>query len=48
MIWVNEAIETLGGKEGVHAGRVIGQVMKLHKDVVDASVVRDCVTAALA
>lgn len=48
VIWVNEAIETLGGKEGVHAGRVIGQVMKLHKDVVDASVVRDCVTAALA
>ncbi len=46
--WVNEAIESLGGKDGVHAGRVIGQVMKHHKDVVDAAVVRDCVNEALA
>ena len=45
---MNEAIEAVGGKDGVHAGRVIGQVMKQHKDVVDASVVRDCVTEALA
>lgn len=46
--WVAEAIEALGGHEGVHAGRVIGQVMKHHKDVVDATVVRECVTEALA
>ena len=48
VIWVQEAIDSLGGKDGVHAGRVIGQVMKHHKDVVDASVVRDCVNEALA
>ena len=46
--WVAEAIDALGGKDGVHAGRVIGQVMKHHKEVVDASVVRECVNEALA
>lgn len=46
--WVAEAIESLGGNEGVHAGRIIGQVMKNHRDVVDAAIVRECVNEALA
>ena len=47
-IWVNDIIEGLGGKVGLHSGQVIGQVMKRHKNEVDASVVRKCVEAALA
>ncbi len=46
--WVAEAVEAMGGKEGLHSGRVIGQVMKGHKDVADAKMVRQCVEAALA
>ena len=46
--WVAEAIDALGGKDGLHSGRVIGQVMKAHRDVVDASMVKECVEAALA
>ncbi len=46
--WVQEALDSFGGKEGLHAGRVIGHVMKNHKDEVDASMVRKCVEAALA
>ena len=45
--WVAVAIESLGGKDGLHAGRVIGAVMKEHKDVVDAQMVRQSVETAL-
>tara|TARA_B100001758_G_C18316516_1_gene560816 strand:+ start:104 stop:559 length:456 start_codon:yes stop_codon:yes gene_type:complete len=46
--WVAEAVESMGGKDGLHSGRVMGQVMKAHKDVADATMVRQCVEAALA
>ena len=45
--WVAEAIASFGGKDGLHSGRVIGAVMKQHKDEVDAQMVRQSVEAAL-
>ena len=46
--WVNEAVVSMGGKDGLHSGRVIGQVMKAHKGEAEATMVRECVAAALA
>ena len=46
--WVAQAVEAMGGKDGLHSGRVIGQVMKAHKGEAESTMVRQCVEAALA
>lgn len=46
--WVTEVVEAMGGKDGLHSGRVIGQVMKAHKGEAESTMVRECVEAALA
>lgn len=46
--WVREAIEGLGGAEGLALGRVIGAVMKAHKGEVDPALTRQIVTEELA
>ena len=38
--WVEEAISGLGGAENAHIGRVMGAVMKAHKNDVDPGMVR--------
>ena len=46
--WVDEAISGLGNVEGIHQGRLMGMVIKAHKDQVDPQIVKECVAEALA
>ena len=45
--WVREAIESLGGADGVAIGRVMGSVIKAHKGEVDPSLVRSIASSIL-
>jgi uncharacterized protein YqeY len=47
-VWVQEAIEALGGKGSAVVGRVMGQVMKAHKGKVDPGLTKKIVTEELA
>ena len=46
--WVDDAISQLGNAEGIHQGRLMGLVIKAHKDQVDPQIVKECVAEALA
>ena len=46
--WVDEAIRQLGEVDALHQGRLMGMVIKAHKDQVDPQIVKECVAEALA
>ena len=46
--WVDDALSQLGNAEGIHQGRLMGMVIKAHKDQVDPQIVKECVAEALA
>ena len=47
-VWVQEAIAGLESVEGIQHGRLMGLVIKAHKDEVDPQLVKICVAEALA
>ncbi len=47
-VWVQEAVDSLGGPESANFGQVMGAVMKNHKKDVEPTMVRNLVQAALA